>query len=211
MSDAYMPIEKRYKLIRKSLEVIAEHRFPFHTTTKSNLILRDIDLLQEISKIFVSVAFTITTSDDDLAKKIEPYASMPSERFKAMGILSSLGIITGVTMMPILPFIEDNEKNIFDIVKKTSEYGGKFIYPSFGMTLRDRQRIYYYSKLDNEFPGMKEKYQKAFKERYSCGARNYKRIKKVFYEACNKFNISLDIPTYDNKLTSTQISLFDNL
>jgi len=209
MSDAYIPIEKEYKLTRKAVEIIAEFKFPFHTTTKSNLVLRDIDLLQDISRTYASVAFTLTTVDDELAKKIEPYAPLPSERLKAMGILSTLGIETGVTMMPILPYIEDNEQNIYNIVKFSALSGAKFIYPSFGMTLRDRQREYYYKKLDENFGGLKEKYQKRFKNRYGCGVNRYKRLKEVFYEACQKYNISLDLHTYEGKISKMQLSIFD--
>ncbi|MEN8905831.1 MAG: radical SAM protein [Clostridiales bacterium] len=211
MCDAYMPIEKEYKLVRKALKIIVENKFPFHVTTKSNLILRDVDLFQEINKIFTSIAFTITTTNTSLSKKIEPNAPSSIDRFKSMGVLSSLNILTGVTMMPILPFIEDTEENIYKIVEMTSFYGGKFIYPCFGMTLRDRQRTYYYEKLDKYFPGIKEKYKKKYKNKYGCSASNIKKLKSIFYETCDKFNISTTFPTYEQKISSYQLSIFEDI
>ena len=77
-----------------------------------------------------------------------------------LGILSELGIETGLLMMPLLPFIHEDEENVIKIVEKAKYYGAKFIYASFGMTLRDRQRLYYYDRLDELFPGMKEAYMK---------------------------------------------------
>ncbi|OPJ62230.1 SPL family radical SAM protein [Clostridium oryzae] len=209
MSDPYTFSEKKYKLTEKTLKIIADYGYPLHMTTKSNMVMRDIDILEEISKIYAVVAFTLTTTDDVLARKVEPFAPIPSDRLKAMGVLSVLGIDTGVTMMPILPFIEDNEKNIINIVKQTKEYGGKFIYPTFGVTLRDVQRDYYYKELDKKFPGLSQKYQKRFGENYYCGANNYKKISETFKEACYKYGISTKMPSYENKLNSIQLSLFD--
>lgn len=128
MSDPYTKSEKDYLLTRKCLEVISNYNYPVHITTKSNLILRDLDILQEINKTYASTAITITTSDYHLAKIIEPSAPSPTERFKALGILSTLGICTSITMMPILPFLEDTEKNILDIVNKANYYGVKHMF-----------------------------------------------------------------------------------
>ncbi len=209
MSDPYIPTEKEYKLTRNALEVIAQRRFPVHITTKSNLVLRDIDIISEINKIYASVSITITTTDDELAKKIEPFAPLPSDRLKAIGILATLGVTVGITMMPILPFIEDNIENIADIVRKAKEYGVGYIYPAFGVTLRDRQREYYYDKLDNLFPGLKSKYEKKFGNYYSCSANNIKKLKQTFYEECNKYDISTSMPSYENKVSQVQLSIFD--
>ncbi len=211
MSDPYMPIEKEYKLVRQCLEIIKENNYPVHICTKSNLILRDADLLKEINKVYACVAFTLTTTDDELAKIIEPQASLPSERLMAMGVLSSLGIKVGVTMMPILPYIEDNEENIIDIVKKAKQHGASFIYPAFGMTLRDQQREYYYNKLDESFDGLKEKYMKSFKNRYSCSARNYKKLKAVFQKACAEADIHIGMVSYNQKVSDAQMNFFNEI
>lgn len=207
MTDPYTLSEKKYSLTRECLEVIAEHNYPIHLTTKSNLILRDLDILQEINKIYASVAITITTTDDNLAKKIEPHAPSPTDRFKALGILSTLGICTSITMMPILPFIEDTEENILSIVEKADYYGVKHIVPWIGMSLRDRQRDYFYENLDKNFPGIKEKYEKRFGDRYKCSGRNITKLNYALKNACSKYGISLKMPYYENKLSSMQLNL----
>ncbi len=111
MNDPYMPIEKQYNLTGQALAVIAENRFPVHVLTKSDLVLRDIDTLTEISKTFAAVSFTITTADDQLGKKLEPGAPLVSRRFKPWPI-AQRGIHTGVLLMPLLPMIEDTPENV---------------------------------------------------------------------------------------------------
>lgn len=209
MGDPYTMAEKKYNLTQKCLEVIADLNYPVHIVTKSNLILRDIEILEEINKIYASVAMTITTTDDELSKKVEPYAPVSTDRFKALGVLSTIGICTSITMMPILPFIEDSKENIIDIVNKSSYYGVKHIVPWIGMSLRDRQRAYYYNKLDSLFPGTREKYEKKYGERYSCDANNSRKLYSILSEACDRYGISLKMPTYENKISSYQLSLFD--
>lgn len=209
MSDPYTISEKKYMLTRKSLEIVEKYKYPIHITTKSNLILRDVDILQEVNKIYASVAITITASDDDLAEKIEPFASSSSDRFKALGILSTLGICTSITMMPILPFIEDNEKNIRQIVEKAGFYGVKYIVPWLGMSLRDRQRIYYYEKLDEYFPGVKDKYIKRFNDRYRCTVRNINKLSEILKEECYRQGIALKMPMYEEKVAKIQLSFLD--
>lgn len=205
MTDPYTLSEKKFSLTRGCLEVIAEYNYPIHLTTKSNLILRDLDILQEINKIYASVAITITTTDDNLAKKIEPHAPSSTDRFKALGILSTLGICTSITMMPILPFIEDTEKNIISIVEKADYYGVKHIVPWIGMSLRDRQRDYFYENLDKNFPGIKEKYEKRFGDRYKCSGRNITKLDYALKNTCSKYGIYLKMPYYENKSSSMQL------
>jgi len=206
MTDPYSHIEKEYRLTQKCLEIIARYGFPLHMGTKSNLVLRDIPILQEINKVYVNVAFTITTANDELSRKLEPGAPSSSERFEAMGILSELGIETGLLMMPLLPFIHEDEENVIKIVEKAKYYGAKFIYASFGMTLRDRQRLYYYDRLDELFPGMKEAYMKKFRNYYSCGINNYQKVKSAFIKRCKELGISTQMPSYDKKISDWQLS-----
>ncbi|SHK45418.1 DNA repair photolyase [Clostridium cavendishii DSM 21758] len=209
MSDPYTKSEKEYLLTRGCLEVIAEYNYPIHITTKSNLILRDIDLLEEINKIYTSVAMTITTTDDNLASIVEPFAPSSSDRFKALGILSTLGICTSITMMPILPFIEDKEENILDIVNKADYYGVKYIVPWIGMSLRDRQRDHYYKQLDKNFPGIREKYEKKFGDRYRCSGVNARKLNYALLNACERYGISLKMPSYYSKKSSIHLNLIN--
>jgi DNA repair photolyase len=197
MNDPYMPLEKEICLTRRALEVIAGFGFPVHTITKSELVLRDLDLFAAIQqKTYAAVTFTVTTADDDLGRILEPGASVSSRRLAALRTLSLRGILAGITLMPVLPFIEDTGDNIRQIVTLAADNGAKYILPAFGMTLRDRQRAYYYAKLDKYFPGLRLRYEKAFGERYSAQARNARRLGQVFGELCEKFGIATRIPAF---------------
>jgi len=212
MNDLYMPVEQRYRLARGALEIIQRHQFPIHILTKSNLVLRDLDLLTEIKRIYAAVSFTITTTDDDLAAKLEPGAPSPSERYQAMRKLADAGILTGVTMMPILPFLEDDPENIRHIVQRAADSGASYIIPAFGMTLRPGSRDYYYRKLDLLFPAVKEQYVKAFGDSYQCSTPNWPTLERVFREEILKKGISSKIPVFEpEKISrnSRQISLFE--
>ena len=140
----------------------------------------------KINKRLAVVVFTLTTVDDKLAKLIKPYAPLPSKRLEGMEILSVLGIYVGVTMMPIIPFIEDNIDNIRDIVKESKKYGVSFIIPALGMTKREGQREYYYKKLEEHFPGVKEKYLKKFGSHYNCSANNWRQLNNQFTLLCRE-------------------------
>ena len=197
MNDPYMPLEADIQLTRRALEVIAEFGFPVHAITKSDLVLRDLDLLVEISrKTYAAVTFTVTTADDALSKKLEPGAPVSSRRLAAMKSLSENGLLTGVTMMPILPFIEDNTENISRIVTLAHENGAVYVLPAFGMTLRDRQRAYYYTKLDTLFTSLRPRYEKAFGERYSASAQNAGKLGKVFNDVCREYGIATKMPVF---------------
>lgn len=209
MNDCYMSLEERYRLTRQALELIARHRFPVHIITKSDLVLRDTDLLAEIGKIYAAVSFTITTADDELAAKLEPGAPSPFRRYQAIKTLSDQGIYTGITLMPVLPFIEDNEVNISAIVDRAREAGAKYIIASFGMTMRDRQRAYYYDHLDRLFPGLREKYEKRFGDQYSCGAPNAGKLEKIFQEACARYGIATRMTPYAMETPQLQLGLFE--
>jgi DNA repair photolyase len=197
MNDPYMPLERKLNLTGRALEIIATFRFPVHILTKSDLVLRDLDTLKEIGRVYSAVSFTITTADDELGKKVEPGAPFVSDRFRAMQALATASVMTGVTMMPVLPFLEDNEENIRAIVKRAADCGASYIIPWFGMSLRDRQRVYYYEKLDEKFPGLKEKYNRQFGRQYDCPANDADRLEQVFKEMCHKYGIVTRVPLYE--------------
>ena len=206
MNDPYMPLEREINLTGRALQVIARYSFSVHVLTKSNLVLRDMDTLAEINRQYATVSFTITTADDDLAKKLEPGAPPPSARFKAMAALAARGIHTGALMMPILPFIEDNEANITAIVQQAAAHGATYIIPAFSMTLRDRQRVYYYDKLDKLFPGLRPKYEARFGDLYSCSAQNGRRLGQVFEAMCGQYGLATRLIPYQPE-TAQQLSL----
>jgi len=207
MNDPYMPLEEEVNLTGRALKVIARFGFPVHIMTKSDLVLRDLDTLCEINTRFAAVSFTVTTADDELAKKLEPGASLVSDRFRAMKTLSDHGIQTGVTMMPILPFIEDDEENIRQIVEKAHAHGPAYIIPWFGMSLRDRQRAYYYDKLDKLFPGLRQKYERMFGNQYHCAVPNADRLSRMFNELCDRYGIATRMKRYEPE-TGIQMRLF---
>ncbi len=196
MSDPYLPLELQRNLTGQALQVIAAHHFPVHIITKSNLVLRDLEILQQISQVYAAVTFTITTADDSLAKKLEPGAPPPSARLIAMRELAARGILTGVTMMPILPFIEDTQENITQIVTLAKESGASYIIPSFGVTLRDRQREYYYARLDQHFPGMSKEYAQRFANQYFAPARNLPQLEADFRSLCQELGLQISIPQF---------------
>lgn len=207
MNDPYMPIEKELEITRKALGVIADKKFPVHIITKSNLVERDIDILQDISKLYCAVSFTITTYDDILAKRIEPNAPKSSLRFEAIKHLAEKGIYTGITLMPILPFINDNEENIKSIIHKAKDSGASYIFPAFGVTLRKGSRDYFYKALDKDFKNIKEKYQTKFNEDYICPSPQSKKLEDIFNEETYKLGISNKIEFFNPKEDS-QLSLF---
>ena len=196
MNDCYQPLEATVQMTRRALEIIARHGFPVHILTKSDLVRRDLDLLQQINPVYAAVSFTVTTADDELAQKVEPGAPLPSRRYVAMAEFAAAGIRSGVVMMPILPFVEDTEENVQAIVQRTAEAGGSYVVAAFGMTLRDRQREYYYAQLDRLFPGMRQQYERRFGERYFCPADGAKRLEAVFREVCARYGIATRMPVY---------------
>lgn len=197
MNDPYMPLERRVGLTRRALEAICAAGFPVHIITKSDLVLRDTEILSEIqAQTFAAVSFSITAADDTLSRILEPGASPSSRRFAAIQDLSHNGILTGVTLMPVLPFIEDTEENVRNIAELAADSGARYIIPGFGVTLRDRQRSYYYQKLDEHFPGLRRRYEQAFGNHYSAPARNTGRLQQVLEDVCAKHGISTSMPRF---------------
>ncbi|MCA9991275.1 MAG: radical SAM protein, partial [Anaerolineales bacterium] len=196
MNDPYMPLEKKLNLTRRALEIIATFRFPVHVITKSDLVLRDADVLQQIGQIYAAVSFTITTANDDLGKQVEPGAPLPSARFHALQKLAEKGIYAGVTLMPVLPFLQDDPQNIRAIVRRAADSGAQYIIASFGVTLRDRQRAYFYNELDRRFPGVKQQYVRSFGEQYFAPARQMAQLTAVFQEACAQAGIARRIQPF---------------
>lgn len=190
MSDPYNPFEKEHELTRCALKLINRYGFGVSIATKSILVERDIDILKKISSHSpVLIKITITTADDSLCKKIEPNVSLSSERFAAIKKLTQAGIFTGILLMPVLPFIQDNQDNIIKIIELAHKNGARFIYPAFGVTLRQNQREWYFRKLEELFPGTKEKYLKQFGNAYECRSPQAKGLWNIFQGECNRLGI----------------------
>lgn len=181
MSDPYNPLEKELKLTRQALELIDHYGFSVSIVTKSALVIRDIDILKRIAKNRpVHVALTITESNDDIQKSIEPFSSPSSERFQAIQALSEAGIFAGILMMPVLPWISDREENIQTMIQLATKHHAKYLYPSFGLTMRNGQREYFYQRLDALFPGLKEKYMNQYHGNYVCKSPKSNELWKLF-------------------------------
>ena len=207
MSDPYTPVEATYRLTRQCLEIIAQMRYPLHVITKSDMVLRDSDLLSVIAETQARVSFTLTTVDDALAAIVEPGAPSPSRRLAAMSGLRQVGVQVGVTMMPLLPFIEDSEQNVRQIIDAAADAGATYALIGPGMTLRDRQRAYYYDRLDEHFPGLRGRYERAFGERYSAMPASAKRLSMVARERCARRGLATRLDPWRAVPEVEQLSL----
>ena len=190
MSDPYNPFEKEMELTRHALELVSAYEFGIGVATKSELILRDISLFQEIKEHSpVLLKITVTTADDELSKLIESGVPPSSRRFEVIRELTDAGLFTGILLMPVLPFLEDSLENVLAIVEKAARSGARFIYPAFGMTLRQNQREHYYEQLDGLFPGLSEQYRRQFGNSYECRSRQAKKLWEAFSKACDEHGI----------------------
>ena len=216
MSDPYLHCEEEIKLTRRCLEVILKNEFGLAIQTKSDRILRDIDLLDEINKTAKCVVqMTLTTYDDDLCKIIEPNVCNTKRRIEVLEKMRERGIPTIVWLSPILPFINDNRENIKSILEECARVGVKGVI-NFGMgvTLRDGDREYFYAALDKHFPGLKEKYIKTYGNAYEVGSPNSVELRKLFFAICNQ-NDMLSNPNDCFRFMNTlpdkhkQMSIFD--
>jgi DNA repair photolyase len=207
MQDPYTPSEALLNMTGQALEVIAEWRYPVHIITKSDLILKDLDTLRRINEVHASVCFTVTTADDALGKKVEPGAPLVSDRFRAARALAQEGIQVGLTLMPVLPLIEDNEENIAEIMARAHENGVSFVAPAFGMTMRRGQREYFYRQLDRLFPGLRPRYERRYGDSYSCPSDNAACLWQVFNELRERYGMATDVRRFRPERV-TQLSLF---
>lgn len=218
MTDPYIPLEMELQNVRKALSLIYENGFGFTVITKSNRILRDIDLLQKINeKTKCVVQMTLTTADEALCRKIEPGVSATKERFEVLKQMRDAGIPTVVWFSPILPFINDTWENISSILDMCIEakvYG--IICFGMGVTLRDGNREYFYSQLDKYFPGLKGEYIKVYGNQYAVSSPDNKRLMKLFNEKCDEHGIVHNndlifeyLQTFEEKQAAKQMSLWD--
>ena len=217
MTDPYIPEELKLKHTRKALEVASKYGFGITLITKSNRVLRDLDLLKEINqKTKCVVQMTLTTYDEELCKKIEPNVSTTKERFEALLTLRDAGIPTVVWLTPLLPYINDTEENLLGILnycKEAKVYG--IICFGIGVTLRDGNREYFYTQLDKKFPNLKEQYIKEYGNSYIINSKNNTKLMKIFHEFCeeNKIDHNPDkifnyLNEFEDKTAFEQLSFF---
>lgn len=199
MSDPYNPMEKEQLLTRHSLELINAYEFGSNIITKSDLVLRDMDIFSEImTHSPVNISFTVTCAQDELCAKIEPNVSLSSERLQAISKLTDKGIVAGVLMDPLLPHISGTKENVTEMVKKAKAYGAQYIYASMGLTLEGIQQEYFLKEIEKLFPGMAKKYAAAYRRSYYCPCPNSKALWSAFIEECEKQNIIYEMPAINS-------------
>ena len=217
MCDPYMHCEESVRLTRRCLEIIDEYKFGLAIQTKSDLILRDLDLLKSINKKSKCVVqMTMTTYDESLCKLIEPNVCTTKRRFEVLEVLRDNDIPTVVWITPILPFINDTIDNLEGILGYciAAKVRG-IINFGIGMTLREGDREYYYMKLDEHFPGLRSKYHKKYGYAYEINSDNYAQLHRLLISACKKHNILCnpnEVFSYlhkfpDNNIINYQLSL----
>ena len=218
MTDPYIPLEMELQHVRKALSLIDRYGFGFTVITKSDRILRDLDLLRKINeKTKCVVQMTLTTCDEELCRKIEPHVSTTGERFEVLKKLRDAGIPTVVWLSPILPFINDTAENITGILEMCAEAGvyGVLCF-GMGLTLREGNREYFYKQLDRLFPGLKEKYIRTYGNQYEIASPDNRRLMRLFHQKCEESGIVHDneeifryLHTFEEKDAGRQLSVWD--
>lgn len=219
MCDPYIPLEAELLHTRKCLEIIDRYGFGLSILTKSDLILRDLDLLKRIhSKSKCVVQMTLTTYEEDLCRILEPNVCTTKRRAEVLNILRDEGIPTVAWLTPILPFINDTKENVeglLDYCIKAQVYG--VVHWGIGVTLRDGDREYFYEQLDKHFPGVKEKYIRTYGNAYHIPSPKTEELTRLLISRCQENNIVCDtkavfqyLNTYEDKLSGVQLNLFDD-
>ncbi len=191
MTDPYLPLEKELQNTKKCLELIEKHGFGVAVLTKSDLVLRDIELLQRINeKTKCVVQITLTTHDEALCKLLEPNVCTTKRRYHVLKELQKAGIPTIVWLSPILPFINDTQENIAGLLDYCKDAGVKGVLTfGIGMTLRYGNREYFYEKLDTHFPGLKSEYMKKYRSSYGLRSPNSAKLSRYIKNFCTKHNM----------------------
>ena len=206
MSDPYMPLEDELQYTRKALELI--HRYGFGATliTKSDRVLRDLDLLKAINdKTKCVVQMTLTTYDENLCRKLEPGGCTTKARFEALKTLRDTGIPTVVWLCPILPFLNDTPENINGILDYCEDAQVKgIICFGMGVTLRAGNREYFYRQLDRHFPGLKTEYIRRYGDAYMLDSPRSRELMSLFHRRCQSAGI-----LYDNDQIFQYLSQFE--
>ena len=218
MTDPYLPLEKELCLTRKCLELIEHYGFGAVLQTKSDLVLRDLDLLKKINeKTKCVVQMTLTTADEELCRILEPNVCTTKRRAEVLDILRDEGIPTVVWLCPILPFINDTEENIkgvMDYAVRAKVYG--VLNFGMGVTLRDGDRQYFYEKLEQHFPGLRRKYIENYGNAYEVGSPRKKELMAFFKRLCRERQMETDInklfaylQKFEDKGAGEQLSFMD--
>lgn len=191
MSDPYTPVEAELGMTRRALEVIERYGCGISLLTKSDLVLRDLDILSRINRRSKAVVqMTLTTMDDKLCKLIEPGVCPTSRRIQVLKEFQKAGIPTVVWLCPILPWLNDTQENIRAIVESCAGAGVRgIICFGMGVTLREGSREHYYTQLDRKFPGLKERTIRTYGSAYELRSAHHRELEALFHRLCAKHGI----------------------
>ena len=218
MSDPYIPLETELRMTRKSLELIEKYGFGATMITKSDRILRDLDLLKRINdKTKAVVQMTLTTADEALCRILEPGVCTTRKRVAALKEFQKAGIPTVVWLCPIVPFLNDTEENIRSIVGYCAEAGVRgIVHFGMGLTLREGNREYFYAQLDRFFPGLKQRYIRTYGNAYELSSQRAGQLMEVLHQTCDRYGICRDngeifawMRRFEEKKQEEQLCLFD--
>ncbi len=218
MSDPYMPLEAQLEYTRKALLLIEKYGFGATLITKSDRVLRDLDILKRINqKTKAVVQMTLTTADEALCKLIETNVSTTKQRFEALKILRDNNIPTVIWLCPVLPYINDTEDNIRRILDMcvAAKVRGIICF-GMGLTLREGNREYFYRQLDKSFPGLKERYIREYGNQYVINSPKSAELMRLFHRTCEQNGIMHDndlifeyLSQFEEKNAPQQLSLWD--
>lgn len=191
VTDSYQPIEEKYKIMPEVLKLMIKYKTPIVISTKSDLILRDVDLLEELAKIAsVNVAVTITTMDENIRNKIEPGAKSSEKRIEVLKKLANKNIGLGLHLMPILPMITDSEENIENIFREVSKVPIDYVICGF-LNLRSTTRVNFLDFIKKDFPNLFQEYLKLYQSPF-INKEYSKNVYEKIYKLRRKYNISND-------------------
>ena len=213
MSDPYQPCERELQLTRQCLELLERYGFGASVITKSDLVLRDLELFDRIhQKARGVLQMTLTVADDALSRVIEPNVCTTSRRYEVLKEFQRLGIPTVVWMTPLLPFLTDTEENVRRILDYCFDAGVKGIVCfGMGLTLRDGNREYFYQALDRRFPGLSGEYRRRYGSAYEVSSPNSAALWRLFRAECERhgvlhdpeacFHFIADLPEQNDQLS----------
>ena len=216
MSDPYQPCETELGLTRRCLEIIERYGFGASVITKSDLVLRDIDLFDSINRKSKSVLqMTLTIADEGLGRILEPNVCTGTRRYAVLREFRRRQIPTVVWMTPLLPFLTDTEENVRRLLDWCFDAGVKGIVCfGAGLTLREGNREYYYRALDRHFPGLSEEYRKRYADAYEVLSPDHTALMRLFHTECEKHGVLHDPEDCFRYIAAmpgetAQLSLFD--
>jgi len=197
VNDVYQPIEKKIENTKKILRIFAKYKYPLNIATKSKLITRDIDILKGIAEdTWCTVGFSISTTNNELAGFLEPHSSSPLERLEALKKIKKQApqIQVGTYFMPIIPFLEDGDENLEEVIKKSKEAGADFILFSPGLTMRDSQAEFFINKLKNsEYRYIVKPLLDLYKGQMHPPAKYSKKLHIKLLGYCEQYNLSIRV------------------